>query len=224
MSTEPARVSQVQRALHELREMVLTCALPPGSMHLEVELAKMLGMSRTPVREAAIILEGRGLVELRPRRGMRVLPVSVEDMREIYEVLTALEPVAAETLARRGLTEAEDESFEEDLQAMERALQADDREAWAMADEAFHARLVEAAGNRRATEICMSLADQVHRARLMTLHFRDTLHVSNADHRMLIEAIREGDPEKAYAQHRRHRIGAGGKITALIEERGLRSV
>ena len=99
--------SQTQRATSALREMIVNNRLPAGSSYLETELAEMLGMSRTPVREAAVVLESLGLVEVRPRRGIRILPLSSHDMEEIYEVLTELEGLAAEQAARRGLTEGD---------------------------------------------------------------------------------------------------------------------
>lgn len=214
--------SQARRAFSVLREMVVTNKLPPGSTHLEVELAEMLGMSRTPVREAAIILESQGLVEMRPRRGMRVLPINLKDMREIYEVLSALEPLAAAKLAERGLTEEEDEAFEDDLVEMETALKGEeDLERWAAADDVFHRRLVLAAGNSRVITFTQHVADQVKRARMLTLRLRPAPHASNADHRALIDAIRNRDPARADALHRAHRRASGDQLMMLIEQHGL---
>ena len=89
------------RATEALRALILEGALPPGSDHLEAELAERLQMSRTPVREALTRLEAQGLVELRPRRGARIVGLSSEDMNDIYEVLTALEATAAARAATR---------------------------------------------------------------------------------------------------------------------------
>ncbi|MEM7496997.1 MAG: GntR family transcriptional regulator [Pseudomonadota bacterium] len=225
MDSVQRQKSQAKRALSVLREMVVTNQLPPGSTHLEVELAEMLGMSRTPVREAAIILESHGLVEMRPRRGMRVLPINLSDMREIYEILTALEPLAAARLAERGLTEEEDAGFEGDISRMEAALDGEeDRMAWAAADEDFHRRLVTAAGNTRIIAFTQQIGDQVQRARLLTLRLRPSLKGSNNDHRALLEAIRSRDEALAEALHRDHRRLAGEQLVRLMEEHGLGSV
>ena len=65
MTSKTAKpVSNAQRAVQQLREMVFSGELPAGSDHLETELAERLGMSRTPVREAALLLESQGLVEM----------------------------------------------------------------------------------------------------------------------------------------------------------------
>src|SRR5512141_1326949 len=88
--------SLVDIAYQTMRARILDNQWAPGYRALEQELAQELGMSRTPVREALIRLQKEGLVEVVPRHGMRVLPVSAADMRDIYEMLTALEPMAAE--------------------------------------------------------------------------------------------------------------------------------
>jgi DNA-binding GntR family transcriptional regulator len=78
MTDKPLSTSQ--RALRELRDKIFSGELAAGSDHLESELADLLEMSRTPVREAVLTLESQGLLELRPRKGVRILPLSPEDM------------------------------------------------------------------------------------------------------------------------------------------------
>ena len=89
-----------EQAYRQLRSRIVANVWPPGHQALEQAIALELGMSRTPVREALIRLQKEGLVEVVPRHGMRVLPVSANDMREIYEILTALESMAAELTAQ----------------------------------------------------------------------------------------------------------------------------
>ena len=101
------RLSLVDAAYEQIRRRILDNVWPPGHRALEQEVALALGMSRTPVREALMRLQNEGLVEVIPRHGMRVLPVSPTDMREIYQILTALECMAAELLARRKPGEGE---------------------------------------------------------------------------------------------------------------------
>ena len=216
--------SQVQRAVTLLREMIITNQLAPGSTHFEAELAEMLGMSRTPVREAAIILEGHGLIEVRPRRGVRILSVSVEDMEEIYSILVELESLAAHDAAEAGPDPEEIAALRAQIDRMEAALEAEDRLAWAQADAEFHRRLVALAGNRRLELIVATYSDQVHRARMLTLWMRPAPHRSNAEHRQLVDAIAAGDAEAARAIHRQHRIDAKTLMIGLIRSHGLSSV
>ena len=93
--------SMVDDAYQSMRRKILDNLWAPGYQALEQEIALQLGMSRTPVHEALMRLSNEGLVAVIPRRGMRVLPVSPNDMKEIYEILTALECMAAEILAAR---------------------------------------------------------------------------------------------------------------------------
>src|SRR5690348_12509120 len=95
---KPSLVDDAYRALKEaIRENVF----PPGYQGSEQEIATRLGMSRTPVHEAIIRLQEEGLVRVMTRRGVQVCAVSPEDMREIYDVIIALEAAAAELLAGR---------------------------------------------------------------------------------------------------------------------------
>jgi len=216
--------SQTQRATSALREMIVNNRLPAGSSYLETELAEMLGMSRTPVREAAVVLESLGLVEVRPRRGIRILPLSSHDMEEIYEVLTELEGLAAEQAARRGLTDDEEAAVRKALDDMDKALASDDREAWADADSRFHDLLVSMSGNRRLRAIVASYNDQVQRARLLTVRLRPAPVQSNRDHRDLFDAILAGDGRRARKLHTSHRSAAKKVIIDILQRHGFHQI
>ena len=214
-------LSNTQRALRELRKMIFAGELPAGSQHLESELAERLGMSRTPVREAALTLETQGLLEMRPRKGVRILPVSPEDMREIYDVLTELESLAARRAAERSYSDAELLPLAQAIDNMERALDRDDLESWAAADDDFHRELVRLGGNSRIQGIVGMMSDQVRRARAVTLYMRPKPTRSNHDHRRVFDAIRDGQPETAAEIHREHRRAAKKLIVGLLEKHKL---
>ena len=105
--SEIVKNTRVTDAYVRLKNEIRENRLPPGFQAPEPEIAERLGMSRTPVREALIRLEAEGLVELIPRRGARVMPISPTDMAEIYDLLTALEPLAARLVANRKPTAEE---------------------------------------------------------------------------------------------------------------------
>lgn len=216
--------SNVQRALHELRDMIFTGQLAAGSNHLESELAAMLDMSRTPVREAVLMLEGQGLLELKPRKGVRILPVSPEDMREIYDVLTELESLAAEQAAQKGYAPHDLEDLARAIEDMEVAVMAEDLERWAAADDRFHAELVRLGRNRRIEMIVSMMRDQVRRARTTTLFMRPMPLKSNEAHRRVYQAIEQGDADMARAAHRAHRQQAREMLVDLLERHRLRAL
>lgn len=218
---DAGRLPNSERAYRGLKQLIMTNALPAGAQLLELEAAARLGMSRTPVREAMVRLAQEGIVEIRPRHGMRILPVSADDMREIYEILTALESEAAAIVARRGLTPAQDIEIKGALAAMETALKIDDLVAWSLADRHFHAALVTFAGNRRLGAIVEQVSDQAHRARMLTLKLRPPPVQSHKDHAALVAAIVARDPDTARRIHEEHRRHAGAMLVELIRNLGL---
>lgn len=225
MSVAPHKApSSVQRAVHELRRLIFAGELAAGSDHLEAELAARLDMSRTPLREAALILENQGLVVMRPRRGLRILPVSPDDMREVYEVLTELESLAAARAARAGHDAGALTPLGQAISDMDAALDVGDREAWAAADEAFHAALVDLGGNARVRSIVAMMADQVRRARAATLYLRPMPRRSNDDHRAVFAAIAAGDAETARRRHRAHRLQAMELLVEILDRHRLRNL
>jgi DNA-binding GntR family transcriptional regulator len=216
--------SQTRTAIDGLKELIFSGELPPGSDHLETELATRLGMSRTPVREATLMLEGQGLLEVRPRKGVRILSLSISDMDEIYELLTELESLAARRAASASYSDEDLQYLAQAIIDMEAALEKEDREAWARADEAFHTELVRLGGNSRVISIVSNFNDQVRRARAMTLYIRPLPEKSNEDHRALLEAISEGNAELAFKVHHEHRSNARKMLIELMQKHGLRHV
>ncbi|MEO7245066.1 MAG: GntR family transcriptional regulator [Rubrivivax sp.] len=209
--------SMVDAAYEQIRRRILDNTWPPGHRALEQEVALALGMSRTPVREAMVRLRNEGLVELIPRHGMRVLPVSSTDMREIYEILTALEGMALEILARRKPSEAELKPLVESTRAMAKALKTDDLDAWAVADERFHGALIELAGNRQLQATVLNYWDRAHRARMFTLKLRPKPVNSTKEHMQLVERLRAGDVAGAAQVNRSHRERASRELLAIFE-------
>ncbi len=216
--------SNAQRAVDELRDLIFSGQLSAGSDHLESELADRLGMSRTPVREAALTLAGQGLLEMRPRKGVRIRPISVEDMAEIYDVLTELECLAVREAAQARYDVGDLADLQSSIEAMDAAIAEVDLEAWAHADDRFHTELVRLGQNSRAVDIVAMMRDQVRRARMTTLFMRPLPTKSNADHRRVFEAILSGDPETAGRVHRAHRRHAKQMLVGLLQKFGLRFV
>lgn len=216
--------SNTQIAIETIKKLVLENKLPAGSSHLESELASQLGMSRTPVREATLILEAQGLLEVRPRRGVKILPLSLSDMQEIYQILTELEGLSAQLAAQKHLPEHDYDFAEKAITSMDSALEGNDREAWAEADEVFHNELIRLGGNSRIAGIVDIYNDQVRRVRALTLYMRPSPTKSNEDHRKVLSAIRSGDAQHARALHTEHRVQAGALLVDILEKHKLHMV
>jgi DNA-binding GntR family transcriptional regulator len=222
--TDRAAASLVDNAYQAIRARILDNVWPPGHQALEQALALELGMSRTPVREALIRLQNEGLIEVVPRHGMRVAPVSATDMKEIYEILTSLEATAAELVAQRRPTPAEIAPLEKATRDMEKALKKDDLDAWAEADERHHRHLIELCGNRKLAAVVYNYWDRAHRARMFTLRLRPKPVDSTHEHLAVVEAIRRGDAVAARELHRQHRERGSRELLAILTRYRLNQV
>lgn len=209
------------QAMEQIRQLIFDGELAAGSDHLESELAGRLGMSRTPVREATLMLAQQGLLEVRPRKGVRIATLSLKDMEEIYAVLTELESLAAAEAAARRYTDEDLADLKGSIEAMDDALAREDREACAEADDMFHSELVRLGGNSRVQTIVSMMGNQVRRARAMTLFIRPLPLKSNEDHRSVYDAIRSGDAARAREHHRRHRQHAREVLIDLLKKHRL---
>jgi DNA-binding GntR family transcriptional regulator len=218
------RTSLVDDAYAAMRAAIRDASFAPGYQASEQEIALRLGMSRTPVHEAAIRLQEDGLVRVMPRKGILILALAPDDMREIYDVVIAMEGRAAELVAtlpeseRRAAAAALDASTD----AMAAAHARGDLPAWGMADGAFHATLIEQARNGRMSRIVQAINDQSHRARMLTLHLRRALDASIVEHRRIADAIRTGDAGAALEAARQHRIRARNELLPLLTSYGLK--
>jgi len=217
-SAARGKKSLVELAYEKVKKRILDNEYYPGYQALENEIAEELGVSRTPVREALIRLQHEGLVELKPRRGMRVVPVVAADMKEIYDVLTALESMAAELLARQAPDAKTLEPMQTATRDMATALEKDDLEAWAKADERYHRCLIDLCGNRRLATMANTVRDQGHRARMVTLRLRQKPSASIEEHQQVLEAIARGDWQTARDVHYEHRKRASVELTRILEK------
>jgi len=213
--------SSTEMAYREIRRQIFENELPAGFQITEQDLAAKLKVSRTPTREALLRLEGEGLVEIWPRHGMRVKRVSVEDVKEIYEILTALESTAAALAAKRKPPASQIAALRACIKDMDAALKKGDLKKWALADERFHRLLTEASGNSRFVEIVDTYFGQSHRLRMMTLGLRPKPTNSNRDHEAVVKAIAKGDAEAAQRIHRDHREKSAAMLIGLLTRHGL---
>jgi len=218
------RESYAERAYRELKKRILDNELAVGQHYMEKEIAEFLDMSRTPTREALLRLANEGLVEIWPRHGMRIKPISIRDMREIYEILTALESAAAALAAGRNLDADQIDCLRKATSDMQTALEVDDLTAWAAADETFRRLLVEFSDNERLVALTDTFIDQSHRVRILTLRLRPKPTTSIDDHRAVLEAIERGDANAAQRLHSAHREKTGRMLIEILETHGLTQV
>lgn len=208
-------------AYRRIKASIVEGEFAAGEKILEPELALRLGMSRTPVHEALVRLQDEGWIELVPRRGMRVAPLSVRDIREITEVLACLEVEAAERAAARRLPADDLAALDEAIASMDRALEAQDLDQWNEADFRFHRLLIEASGNRHLVDTAHRFLEKANRYRSLTTAHRVPPVYSNVNHAAVVEAIRRGDPQTAVEIHRAHKRRWLRELNDILARLGL---
>jgi DNA-binding GntR family transcriptional regulator len=215
------RASLTDEAYRAIKSEIMENRMPPGFLTLETDLAAQFGISRTPIREAVIRLCEEGLVEVKRRRGVRVLPISVEDMREIYDLLTLLEADCARRLTEAGLPSSQIQMLENAVSEMESALSRDSLDEWAWADDRFHRLHLEFLTNRRLARMIGQLLDQAHRVRMFTLQLRKKPMKSTKDHRIMVRALQKGNPEESACLYTVHRQQAAVELFEILERYNL---
>ncbi len=222
--TDGRRRSLVDDAYLAIRAAIRDVSFAPGYQASEQEIALHLGMSRTPVHEAAIRLQEDGLVRVLPRKGILILALAPDDLREIYDVIIAIEGQAAELIASMDEADRVLAAGALDVRTdeMARAQAKGDLPAWGEADGAFHAALIDQARNRRMSRIIQSINDQSHRARVLTLNLRRGLEASLDEHRLIASTIRSGDRSRAHQAARGHRARARDELLPLLQSCGLK--
>ncbi len=182
----------------KIREEILEKRFPPGAPLSEIPLGEMFGTSRTPVREALRMLSKEGLVRVIPGRGAFVTEISVEDIKEIYEIRRALETIAFQSAAKRIPDEALEEiaSFWRELRVKVESGAQFDRKIVAEGDRALHMRIIEYASNKRIRDILLSLQSQIGRMQILALFsLKDTLNTI-AQHEEILASMRGRDEEQ----------------------------
>lgn len=212
-----------ERSYQAIREAILTNQLKPETLWSDRELSDKFGLGRTPVREALLRLQAERLVEILPRRGTRVLPLSVTDLKEIHQLAKALELEASLSIARQENRIDLIEPMRIAVEAMESAIEIEDREAWVKADLQFHYAVVDDCGNTRLCDMYHSLRELTDRARFFALYLREMPRQSTMEHRQMYEATRAGDQQLLAQLYRDHWERITDELLTIIDRQSQQS-
>ncbi|WP_179475213.1 GntR family transcriptional regulator [Mycolicibacterium vinylchloridicum] len=210
----------VDEVVAKLREGIVTGRLAPGTQLLQVDLARELGVSRTPLREAFRVLENDGLVRIsNNNRTVEVVAITARDIREMYELREVLDGLASRLAAERGFTRGEEQHAYDLLRALDESRVHYDPVRRTEAHTNFHQFVARASGNGRF-EMFMDLirtssaalhqpfvtdpeAVQLVRGKEQ-LNFSEVMAKSDEQHREILEAIIARDGQTAETAARRH--------------------
>lgn len=215
---EASKLSLTEQSYVTLRNAILSNQLAPEGVWSDREFCERFDLSRTPVREALLRLQSEGLVEILPRRGTRILPLNASDVREIHQVIKALELEAALTIAQTTDNADALNAVSQTVIAMEDALEKNDLDLWVSADAQFHDEVVSHCENRRIVKTYRSLRGLTDRARYFTLRLRPLPMQSTKEHRQMYEAMRDKRLSDLEALYRCHWDRTTEEIAKLIQE------
>ncbi len=209
--TAPALYEQVAE---RLRSRIFAHELAPGGWIDEQALAKEYGISRTPLREALKVLASEGLVVLKPRRGCYVTELSEQDIDEVFPVMAMLEGRVAEEAARR-ITSADFARLAAIHDELERQAAANDADRFFEANQRFHTALQEIAGNRYLAQLIDDARKVIKLTRRDSLRLEGRLKQSLAEHREILEALRQKDAAQAGKHMHDHLLSGRAALARL---------
>ena len=201
--------------LNTLREKIVSGVIKPDQRLNESVLARQLGTSRGPVREALMALEREGLVTLNPNRSPRVATFTAEDITELVEVRWLLETYATRKIVGR-LEEEDFGRLEELVSQMHEALAEDDRARIIGADLRFHDEIMKLAGNSRLYQIWSLLASNIRLFITLAVETGSDFAGMVDMHEELLQALRANDVEHAVLTINKPNYEVGERIGQMM--------
>ncbi|MDQ7903655.1 GntR family transcriptional regulator [Phytohabitans sp. ZYX-F-186] len=209
-----------------IRNRIMTGEIPIGAQLRQAELASDFGVSRTPVREALRQLQTSGLIEVLPNRGAVVSVPAPWDVREAYEVRAELEALAAARAVRRitrdqieQLRVANREMYDYSL-ARSTGTAPDERDH-RRSNDLFHTLIASISGNARLAKAINDINETFPRNVSAQLIVNDSRHRDEnfREHERILQALADGDAERAAAEMRQHVVDAGEQLARWYELR-----
>jgi len=211
------RVVLSQQVKEHLLDDLMSGRYKPGDRLVESQIAKQMGISQSPVREALRDLVAMRFVEVEPHKGARVRKIDQREVLEIYPVRARLEELAGQLAAGKAIAHIDE--LESTLEKMTKAFKDNDIRTMARWDVHFHRTILEASGNQILIETWSSL--MIEARTFVTLNklkkVRPDLDLAGS-HNPIIEAIRTGDPERCGFEMRKHVESFGDVMNSVLRD------
>lgn len=195
------------RVFHKIREDILSGKYEEHRELKEVAIGEELGVSRTPVREAFRQLELEGLIQIIPNKGAYVTGITEKDVKDIYMIRSLLEGLCAKWACEH-ITEEQLEEMEENIYLARFHADKGHLEQLAELDNRFHDIMYEACNSKMLEHLLKDFHQYVLRVRKKTLNNQNRGTASNAEHELILEAIKNKDGARAEQLANRHMINA----------------
>ncbi len=215
----PKTLTRRELAYERIRDAIRTAEILPGEALTEVRLSKLLGLSRTPVREALHQLVQEGLAETSPGQAVTVIAPTLQDVLDVVHIRSLLEPEQVR-LVTEVITAKQLESLESTMKEMERAAKQGDLSAWGKADSVYHTVLKEACPNKLLAETVVQLKNRVHSMKNFdTKMDNERLLSCTKEHRAVVEAIKGHNSKAAKAAMEEHLTALTNSLLRRISYR-----
>jgi len=201
--------------------MIRKGALNKGDRIVEKDLCASLGISRTPLREALRCLTSEGLITILPHRGAYVAEPSMDEIREMFEVMTLLEGNCA-AMAAKKISESDLQKLEKLHEKLEQHYEANQPEKYLDVNQKFHSMLQEMAGNKVLNDVVNGLRQKIVLYRYRQLYQPDRFQASMREHHSLMDALRKRDPVAAEDRMRQHLMNQCEALKNLYEGKAKR--
>ena len=205
-------------ALKQIKEAIQSGKLKPGDRIVEAELAREMGISRFPIREAISSLEKEGILITIPFKGTYISHYDEDDLEEIYTLRSALEELAIRILMEK-ITSKKIQKLESILAAMEQATHKGKVGRLIFGDMQFHQAICELSGHRRLLEVWLTLKDQLRSFIALEEHSYGGPEQLLKTHYPLMEAIKKGDSSLAEKRLREHLFDALQIVKEALRKR-----
>ncbi len=200
-------------AYEEIKRLILDGKLSGDMPISENVLANMLGISRTPVRDALRRLEMDGFVRVIPNQGVVIREVSISEVKEIYDMRIALEEFVVRELAD-GLSDEDFRNLEAILKKQEEVCEKRDAVAFHEEDRKFHDYLMRAYGNAMITNFIARLRDRIEGINVNMLKTPGNMQLFYGEHKRIFEALRKKSGEEAAKEMDEHLKGGKTRLIA----------
>ncbi len=199
-----ASAETIRRKVHAyLREQILSGEIGPHERLIETKIAKDIGTSRTPVREALHSLEQEGLIESIPRIGYKVRLISDREAVEIWEIRSAIETLAARWACENAREKLAKE-LRKNIALSEKTISQNAVQGFVELDAQFHEIIARLSGGTRLLELAQSLRRYALRYRIKSINLPDTALRAIEGHKEILRAIEENDSEALNEAVRMH--------------------
>jgi DNA-binding GntR family transcriptional regulator len=212
------RATLANKAYEQIKFDIITCLYVPGQQVAQPQLVEKYKFGITPVREALHRLAQEGFLRPVPRFGYIIIPISIPDVNQIFELRSILEPAAAHIAAEV----ASDEALEHLIKSADFSYIPGDRQSiidFVNNNARFHLSFAIATGNRRLVEAISRMLDEMSRIFFLGLNFREMSEEVRAEHQAIATAIYNRDPNKAEQTSREEIAHSKVRIMDVLRNR-----